>query len=301
MFWRKVVSAFRDRFTLAGKPPDHIIAVANHRAASGKHSRARAALRLLPLEAFCELLLEVPESAPALKKSLPSMASDEVQLHWTGACGKELMSPSREFMQAVEEASRKYRGVGIKGNVLDYGCGWGRLLRLLLWYVEPERIYATDPWDRSLDVCRQHNCPGQLAPCDYVPTALPFTKAFDLIYAFSVFTHLSEKTADAVLHVLRKSISRNGMLVITIRPGEYWNFHQDWRDGYTKEDVLARHEKEGFAFIPHKLEPINGDITYGDTSITLDFIRRRWPQWKIAGTTQSVSDPLQILVFLLPA
>ena len=46
---------------------------------------------------------------------------------------------------------------------------------------------------------------------------------------------------------------------------------------------------------------MNGDITYGNTSMTLDFVRQRWPQWKIAGTEQNASDPLQILVFLLPA
>jgi len=285
------------------KPKSHaeIVADANRYAASGKHRKALSTLRRLPLESFCELLLEIPASAPALKTLLPSMASDESQLHWTGASGRILMTQSVDFLRSLDQASRQYRRRGISGNVLDYGCGWGRLLRILLWYVNPDHIYGADPWNQSLEMCHRHNCPGHLAPCDYIPTALPFTEAFDVVYAFSVFTHLSERTADAVLSVLRKRIRKRGILAITIRPSTYWDYHLAWPDGFTKEAIVKRHEETGFAFVPHELEPVDGDITYGDTSMTLDFIGRRWPQWKIAGTTQNANDPLQIIVFLVPA
>ena len=77
--------------------------------------------------------------------------------------------------------------------------------------------------------------------------------------------------------------------------------HQGWVEGYTKELLQELHHKQGFAFMPHFRAPINGDITYGDTSMSLDFIRTRWPQWKIAGTDSNLSDPWQIVVFLQPA
>jgi SAM-dependent methyltransferase len=292
-FWRKLKFADKSR--------DAVIRKANKAAANGHATEALRLLRQLPIEAFGDLLLSPLASAPALGEMLPSMPSDEAQNHWTGCSGAALMTQSLDFMRSVDQACRNHLGHGIEGRVLDYGCGWGRLLRLLPWYVEPEQIYGADPWDQSLDICRKHRVPGHLAFCDYVPTRLPFLGNFDLIYAFSVFTHLSEKTADAVLKTLRGQIDDKGMLVITIRPPEYWNFHQDWRNGSSREQMLERHQNEGFAFIPHELEAIDGDITYGDTSMTLDFIRRRWPQWKIVDTTLNASDPLQTLVFLLPA
>lgn len=281
-------------------PPSRIIAEAEAHAAAGDSTKALQTLRRLALDDFCELLLEVPAHAPALKALLPAMPGDDDQRLWTGASGRILMTTSIEFMRAVDRASRQYRGHGIGGKVLDYGCGWGRLMRMLLWYVEPAQIYGADPWDRSLAVCREYNCPGQLALCASVPTEPPFPERFDLIYAFSVFTHLSERTADAVLQVLRQALQPDGMLVITIRPREYWNAHNDWR-GQQRETLLAQHDANGFAFLPLGFEAVDGEITYGDTSMTLDFIRQRWPQWKIAGTARSPRDPLQTLVFLLPA
>src|SRR4029077_744564 len=45
----------------------------------------------------------------------------------------------------------------------------------------------------------------------------------DLIYAFSVFTHLSERAAIMALTTLRRYVARGGLFVITIRPKEYWD------------------------------------------------------------------------------
>jgi len=268
-------------------------------AAAGQNTMVLEKLRELPLDIFGKILLELPAKKPALRALLPSMASNEAQQHWTGASGQVLMRQSLDFMRSVDAACREHLGHGIKGKILDYGCGWGRLLRLLLWYVDPDDIHGADPWDESLRMCRQHNCPGQLAPCDYVPSSLPFPGNFDLIYAFSVFTHLSEGTADAVLGVLRRHIAGNGMLVITIRPPQYWEAHNNWREGYTKEGMLQQHEQRGFAFVPHEHQALEGEVTYGDTSMTLEFIQYRWPDWKVVGTARNDSDPLQILVFMV--
>lgn len=291
----------RSEATMSSDQRQQLILQANAAAARGDQAAALTLLRQLPLRSFGELLLDVPEFQQALCNWLPSMASDEVQRNWTGTCGLPLLNQSVDFLLSIDRASHQYLGHDIQGRVLDYGCGWGRLMRLLPWYMDPDQLHGTDPWDVSIDLCRQHRCFGQFALCDYVPRNLPFAEKFDLIYAFSVFTHLSERTAGAVMQVLHQYLAPNGMLVITIRPPGYWDVHQDWRDGYTRELLLERHHKLGYAFMPHHREPIDGDITYGDTSMTLEYIEQHWPQWRVLGTDHNPSDPWQILVFLQAA
>ena len=132
----------------------------------------------------------------------------------------------------------------------------------------------------------------------YVPRSLPFARRFDLIYAFSVFTHLSEKTAHVVLSTLRDHIADTGVLVLTIRPKEYW--HARGPDAVAAA-MIKTHNKAGFAFIPHNLLPIDGEITYGDSSISLSYFDAHFPQWKLAGVDYNLIDENQVILFFRPA
>jgi hypothetical protein len=60
------------------------------------------------------------------------------------------------------------------------------------------------------------------------------------------------------------------------------------------------HDDRGFAFTPHNRPPIDGDITYGDTSMSVGYIESNFPQWQIEAVECNQIDSLQILVFLRP-
>jgi 2-polyprenyl-3-methyl-5-hydroxy-6-metoxy-1,4-benzoquinol methylase len=253
----------------------------------------------VPLELFGKLLLDIPPQYPHIKAFFPSMPSKEVQEKWTGTHGQKLLNQSLAFMKTMLLGYTTATGRKIESaSILDYGCGWGRLIRLLYKYVSFENIYGMDPWDESIRVCNQHGVKGNLRISEYVPLSLPFERQFDLIFALSVFTHLSEKTTHTVLTTLRKYISPEGILVITIRPKEYWSFH---KNGSLESEMLKMHEKSGFAFTPHhNLPPINGDITYGDTSMTLDYIASSFPQWNVESVECNEVDLYQVILILKP-
>src|SRR5258708_35849186 len=109
-----------------------------------------------------------------------------------------------------------------------------------------------------------------------IPTSLPFDGKFDLIFAFSVFTHLSERATHASLSSLIKAICDRGVIVITIRPIEYWNLPLAF-DEQRRNGAAAKHVRDGFSFLPHNLPPIDGDVTYGDTSMTLKYLESTFP------------------------
>ena len=255
-------------------------------------------LNEIPIELFGKLLLDVPSQYPNIKAFFPSMPPDHVQDNWTGNHGEALLGQSLAFIKTLITGYQELTDKDLKSStVLDYGCGWGRLIRLLYKHVPYENIYGVDPWDKSIDLCKQYGVKANLAICDYVPEKLPFEQQFDLIFAFSVFTHLSEKTVKTVLSTLRKYIHDNGILVITIRPQEYWS---QYKQGRFKKEMYQIHEQNGFAFIPHQRKPINGDITYGDASISLDYIEKNFTQWDVARVITDQVGPLQTVVFLRP-
>jgi len=256
-------------------------------------------LRQLNTEAVGRLLLGVPGQYHHAAASLPAMAEDHVQISWTGSAGDALLAQSVAFIDAIVAEYRKRVGHPLsEAAVLDYGCGWGRLIRLMYAHAKPENLYGCDPWDESIRLCREARIKAHLAISDYVPSALPFETPFHLIYAYSVFTHLSQKTADAVMSTLRKHVAPDGLLVITIRPESYWTLDPLASD--RAEELMQRHREEGFAFVPHIREPIDGDVTYGDTSMSVEYVEKRWPEWRVVAV-DPFCDQYQRLVYLAPS
>lgn len=260
-----------------------------------------ARLRDNGLLAFGEVIFDIqPDEFKEIKQLLPRMASDEVQRNWTGNCGLPLLMQSIDFVRTVSTAYSTLTKNNVRdAKILDFGCGYGRIARLMYFFAEPTNVFGADPWDESIKICKSCGLGDNFKQSDYVPTALPFGINFDFIYAFSVFTHLSEKTTRKCLSTLRKYVSTTGMLCITIRPIEYWSHHQP-QDGRVA-DMISAHNDIGFAFQPHVREPLDGEITYGDTSMTPEWLTKNCPEWRVAGLDTSYFDQNQLYLYLMPA
>jgi SAM-dependent methyltransferase len=256
-------------------------------------------LRQLSLDDFGMLLISLPNTNyPALSNLLPPMASDEVQKSWTGASGHELFRQTSSFVRQLENNYTRYVGRALKGaRIMDFGCGYGRIFRMMYYYANPGELWGLDAWQRSLDICKQDWLPGNFVLSQAVPETLPVGDAkFDLIFSFSVFTHLSPKAAAACLAAIRKAIAPDGLFVCTVRPVEFWPYIDKVRKTKNAEQLYKQHLTEGFAYLPHSGP--EGE-TYGDSSIAFDYFIR--PGWKMVGYDWSMLDPYQVSVILRPS
>lgn len=264
-----------------------------------------SALRRFPLDVVADAMLDMPTDYPDAHAALPRMASDAVQDLWTGNHGHTLLFQSIAFARSLEYGFLKYTGRTLEdAKILDYGCGWGRLLRLMYAFSAPDNLYGCDPYDKSIDLCQQAGIQAHLALCDYLPKATPFPEVkFDLIYAFSVFTHLSERTSETVLAACRKSIADNGIMAVTIRPNSYWDVHSG---AVNLREMHSLHAEDRFAFTPHAASKELGSVdtdgvrSYGDASFSLNYVREKWTEWELVGTDVSLLDAYQTVLFLKP-
>lgn len=56
-------------------------------------------------------------------------------------------------MRLFDLISWRVTGAGLENKkILDYGCGWGRLLRLMNYYSDPDRVCGVDAMQESLTV-----------------------------------------------------------------------------------------------------------------------------------------------------
>jgi SAM-dependent methyltransferase len=270
-------------------------------ATNGSVHAALRSLRQLSLLDFGQFFLTLPNPHfPHLSSLLPRMAADDVQRAWTGADGIHLLSGTVDFVRMMKENFESICHRPLDGaHILDYGCGYGRIARLLYRFVDPENYLGVDPWNVSLDLCRQDGLLGTFAQSDYLPDTLPVGPArFDLAFAFSVFTHTSLNATLTGLRAIRRHIKPNGLLVITIRPIEFWNI----AERITNEDrqaLVAQHRADGFAFVSDGAIRTGDEATFGDTTIALDWFAAHVPEWRVERVDRGL-DGWQIVVMLSP-
>ena len=182
-------------------------------------------------------------------------------------------------------------------DIYDFGAGCGRALRHLIERVPRARVAASDSDGLAVEWL-QRNWPtvdvrlnGGLPPLNFE------TGRFDLVLAFSVFTHLDEAYQDAWLAELQRVTRPGAILLLTVHGP--WN----WRDHLEKIPELAQHQQtldqHGFLFY-------TGDqwsqyfADYYHTSFHQPwYIRDRWSKWfDVVDIAQSAAQPPQDLVVL---
>jgi SAM-dependent methyltransferase len=112
-------------------------------------------------------------------------------------------------------------------HILDFGCSSGRVLR----HFEAERmnkdwtLYGVDVQARAIEWMRnQFPAHFQVATTSVMPH-LPFADgSIDVIYGFSVFTHI-KYLWDAWLLELKRVLKPGGLLIKTVHAENAWDFY----------------------------------------------------------------------------
>jgi SAM-dependent methyltransferase len=101
-------------------------------------------------------------------------------------------------------------------RALDFGCGAGRVLRHLLSEAEVAEIHGSDVSEEMVTWAAQNLCPpiaGVIVNGEDPPLPYP-DDHFDLVMAFSVFTHLVENWSTWLLE-MRRILKPDGILIAT--------------------------------------------------------------------------------------
>jgi SAM-dependent methyltransferase len=135
----------------------------------------------------------------------------------------------REIIESMLPAAWTWDGAG----VLDFGCGAGRVLRHFLAETERAEFWGCDIDVSSIRWVERNLCPPFNAFICHEKPGLPIPDGFfSLIYAISVFTHLTDHSTSWLLE-LHRTLKSGGLLFATFLGegmveiiGEAWNEDQ---------------------------------------------------------------------------
>jgi SAM-dependent methyltransferase len=154
---------------------------------------------------------------------------EEPKLH---AAYEAIGRHSRERIERLLPADWSWHGK----HVLDFGCGAGRTLRHFLAEAERAEFHGCDIDAKSIDWVTRHLVPPlHVFRSDEQPRLPQADGFFDLVYALSVFTHVTNHWAGWLLE-LHRVLKPGGLLMATFLHEPHWS---TYRQGAWDEDRIG--------------------------------------------------------------
>lgn len=177
--------------------------------------------------------------------------------------------------------TRNNRSLRHFSSILDFGCGHGRLTQYLFDLVPHARVFGCDILGDAVTECRRRFPRGHFVKNNPEP-ALSFGDAeFDLIFSYSVFTHLSEADHALWLKELGRTLQPGGVMLHTTHSYEFVRrtatFRPDWLEVYNLPedvDVFVRSPYRYHYVVDNPATP-----AYGRTIISKEYVITRWPHY----------------------
>jgi SAM-dependent methyltransferase len=163
------------------------------------------------------------------------------------------------------------RGLSDFRNLLDWGCGCGRVTRYL--QTVPElNITGIDIDAANISWCQQNLPRGNFQHVPLHPPVALESESFDVMVGISVFTHLKEHDQFEWLHELRRLAKPGAVLLMTVLGSAVVS-----RALYSPAIVRSWF---GEGFIANENKDLTGyiedDSYYVDTCLTSDYIQQNW-------------------------
>ncbi|GGX48197.1 hypothetical protein GCM10007385_15030 [Tateyamaria omphalii] len=141
---------------------------------------------------------------------------EDIQVITNGHSGKKTAKGAIDIWTRMQNDIAKVRQIAPEWNVLDYGCGWGRMTRLIRYNFPNGQVCGVDTHPKLIESANgllpdmQHKVVESMGP-------IPFGDGmFDLVFANSVFSHLSEPSAEYTLKEIGRKLKPGGIAVISV-------------------------------------------------------------------------------------
>ena len=215
------------------------------------------------------------------KSNVFEFPSEDIQVLTNNLKGESTALSGLAIFKTLRDTLNQYE-LKHTPKILDYGCGWGRITRLMATLSDDGNIYGVDVDSRLIASATECASTIQFDEVESMGT-LPFANdALDLAFANSVFSHLSEVSAIATLSELIRVLSPDGLLIVSVlEQGEMQKFYSNVKQKEWIEKVLG-----GQCEAEQSL--LQNNFVWGDT--------KRWDNYGIAIMNESwLSDTLSSL------
>jgi SAM-dependent methyltransferase len=245
---------------------------------------------------------------------MPGFPDEVIQTNFVGSSGAHALQEAFNFFSIVKKYGVQLgHAVQADTRVLDFGCGWGRILRFFLKDCEPRNLYGVDVDPDVLATCRTTMDYCHFTAVDPLPPTSFADESFDLVTAYSVFSHLAEHASLAWVKEFARLLAPRGILLVTTEGRDFielcrsmrgklheFGWHHGLANSFIDTDAANRAYDAGeYLYSPTGGGDYRPPDFYGEALIPEGYIRSRWTEFlRVADFVDDRSVLPQALIVL---
>ncbi len=171
---------------------------------------------------------------------LPEFPPEDIQKMTNSRTGRDTMLGAFAFYRRARHLWNEHRRTD-NTKILDFGCGWGRIARVFLRDIEPQDLYGIDIMPKLIDAASATMPSAHWSAIEPGGTLPHDDETFGLVFANSVFSHLTEKQHHQAMSEIARVTAPGGVIIATCFTP-------------TEIDILSRSDNRGF------YEKVLGDL-----------------------------------------
>lgn len=250
------------------------------------------AFKEISTEEWLKVLLESISKAVVRGVQMPGYPDSALQASIVGSSNEHALREAWGFYREIlDYAAKHHISFGTNTALLDFGCGWGRNYRFFLKNVPASNLHGIDVDPTLVELCKSIFPVGNFHVVNPLPPTDFPNNHFDIIYAYSVFSHLSEQAHLEWLKEFCRILKPAGLLIVTTQAKGFLDYceslrqakehptlwHQSLSISFGNLDEARKcYDEGGYLFEPSGGGGVRTSDFYGDTLISPGYVRREW-------------------------
>jgi hypothetical protein len=182
---------------------------------SDGHNIYREKFAALTDDEWCELLCRSVGETTIDGVQFPGFPEVEFQNRVHGNSGTTAVAESGKFFKFVKQHTYATSANASTKKLLDFGSGWGRVVRPFMRDFEFRNLYGFEPDFLFCALARTLNPFVAFLAGDFLPAGQLPGRYFDLMVGWSIFSHLSLMSATQWLKEAARVVTPGGFCVFT--------------------------------------------------------------------------------------
>lgn len=185
-------------------------------------------------------------------------------------------------------------------KILDFGVGWGRIARFFLREIAINNLYGVDVLKPLTDACKKDFGTENFSSIEQNGGRLNFENdEFDIIFANSVFSHLTEALNKSWYEEIARVLKPGGIACLTIIDKNKFDIMVEGNSAYYQGfNIDSEDMKKAFAkgklkwFTTKRVGQLEG---YGLTFVPQKWIKKNWTSLSLREFVEDYSQTIVVL------